>query len=126
MHVACLHVQAGIATGSYIVEVNVHNYQNPTGRCDECQPGPVPGCCDETVVRPAIEACPSSSACDTFMSYCDVPLGDPACEPEMNTDYYRSDRNSINFDTEGPLLGSDFPVMVERNEPWTVSSLKEH
>ena len=68
------------------MEVNVHNYVNPVGRCDGCQASndPGPGCCDEDGVRPANQGCPSSSVCDSFIAYCSVPLGDPICDPNSN------------------------------------------
>ena len=106
------------------MEVNVHSYQNPSGRCAECQDGAEPGCCDETVVRPANETCPSTSACDTLIAYCDVPLGDPPCMPEMgdySPNFRPNSSTTIDFDAEGTLLGLDQPLTVEQDEPWIVS-----
>ena len=85
-------LQVCLVSGSYIVEVNVHNYQNPSGRCDGCQAGndPGPGCCDEDFVRPLNQACPSSGPdviCDTFIAYCSVPHGDPTCDPITEGSY---------------------------------------
>ena len=103
------------------MEVNIHNYANPTGRCDECQEGRDPGCCDEDDIRPPNIGCPSTSVCDPFIAFCAVPLGDPACEPMTFTTFFRTDSNSIDFDSEGSLLGLDLPVVLERNEAWAVS-----
>ena len=123
--------QACLASGSYIVEVNVHNYVNPTGRCDGCQAGNDPGCCDENDVRPASDGCPTTApmaaVCDPFIAYCSVPLGDPTCDPRARTDgnfsrLFRSDSNGIDFDAEGSLLGTELPLIIEGDEPWRVSN----
>ena len=83
------------------MEVNVHNYVNPVGRCDGCQAGNNPGCCDEDFVRPASQGCPSTgpaaAVCDPFIAYCSVPLGDPTCDPNTEgstSAFFRSDTNS--------------------------------
>lgn len=102
------------------MEVTVHSYHNPTGRCGECQPGPEPGCCDETQVRPAGEACPSTSVCDTLIGYCTTPVGD-VCEVFFFSKYYQPDGNELDFDSAGSLLGSNSTIIVQREEPWNVS-----
>ena len=54
-----------------MVEVRVHSYRNPSGRCDRCRVdgNPVPGCCDEPgVIRPTTSRCPQT--CDTGFAYC--------------------------------------------------------
>ncbi len=56
-------------TGSYEVEITFHSYDNPTGRCAQCQGGSTPGCCDENFVRSSSESCPSVR-CDTGMHVC--------------------------------------------------------
>ena len=60
-------VQIGCCYGAYVVEVTLHSYSNPSGRCDQCQDGSEPGCCDEPFIRPAGQACPSNSTCDPFI-----------------------------------------------------------
>ena len=124
--------QVCLASGSYIVEVNVHNYQNPSGRCAECQwpwPGRSPGCCDEDFIRPASQGCPGTgpmaAVCDPFITYCSVPLGDPTCNPNTEgsmSAFFRPDTNSIDFDAEGSLLGTELPLTIEGDEPWRVSN----
>ena len=112
------------------MEVNVHNYINPSGRCDGCQAGNDPGCCDEDFVRPANQGCPSTGSgaavCDPFIAYCSVPLGDPPCDP--NTEGMFSvlsveDTNIIDFDARGDFLGTDLPLTVEGEESWSVSAI---
>ena len=111
------------------MEVNVHNYVNPVGRCDGCQAGNNPGCCDEDFVRPASQGCPSTgpaaAVCDPFIAYCSVPLGDPTCDPNTEgstSAFFRSDTNSIDFDAEGSLIGRELPLIIAGDEPWNVSS----
>ena len=106
-------------SGSYRVEVTVSTYRNPSGRCDECQPGLDPGCCDETSIRPADQQCPSSPTCDPIFNhrYCDIDTAN-ACEGAESTfsRNFAFDANIINVDT-------NFPLIVEKNEPWNVSDL---
>ena len=118
-------LQVCLASGSYIVEVNVHNYQNPSGRCEDCQEGndPGPGCCDEEGVRPLTESCPV--VCDTLIAYCSLPLGNVniTCDPGADGNssrFFTYDSNSIDFDAEGTLLGTDLPLIIEGDEPWNV------
>ena len=109
-------------SGSYRVEVGIHTYDNPTGRCDECQQGPDPGCCDETSTRPADQQCPTSPTCDTFFRYrhCDKDNGN-ACEGVQPTfSLFGPDTNSVDFDNRNFNIN---PVIVEENEPWNVSNL---
>ena len=56
------------------LEVTVHSYLNPTGRCDECREdnNPDPGCCDESTIRPRDETCPIQ--CDPAMTICFRPV----------------------------------------------------
>ena len=112
------------------MEVNVHNYQNPSGRCDGCQEGNIPGCCDEDFVRSVNDGCliagPMAAVCDPFVAYCSVPLGAPTCDPGASTDgdfslLFRNNTNSIDFDAEGSLLGTELPLIIEGDEPWNVS-----
>ena len=101
------------------MEVTVHSYRNPTGRCDGCQDGPDPGCCDETDVRPANEACPVDSliGCDTLLGACIRPIGSDCDFTFAN--FIGFNTNSYDFDSE---LGTDNPSWtVERDEPWNVS-----
>ena len=99
-----------------MVEVTLHSYSNPTGRCDECQDGPEPGCCDEFFVRPAGQACPMSSACDTIIQHCVREDTGLMCD---SFTYYSGDTNSLDIDNSVHSL--DNPVIVRGEEPWDVS-----
>ena len=101
-------------SGSYRVMVSPHTYDNPTGRCDKCQPGPYPGCCDEPTVRPADQQCPTSLTCDPVFSYRYCDIGNN-CEGVQSA-LFLSDSNSVVFDPD--IAG---PVILEKNEPWNVS-----
>ena len=113
-------------SGSYIVEVNVHSYHNPSGRCAECQDGPEPGCCDETFVRPLDQACPNTSLCDPIMLALYAPpirgtsgfvsTGDAAMTVAI-PESFRVNANSIDFDSDQV---ADFNHVIEREEPWNV------
>ena len=118
-------LQVCLAGGSYVVDVNVHSYWNPSGRCDECQEGPEPGCCDETEVRPADDPCPITAVCDTIIFYCAVPLGDHICAPTsgLYSKLYNPNANSLDFDAEGTLIGTELPLIIEGDEPWRVSNI---
>ena len=124
---ACITlVQLSDVSGSYVMEVSVHSYRNPTGRCDECQPGPDPGCCDETSVRPANEECPENSTCDPFLAYCTRPIGGICSTDDiLLSNMFFLNTNNVNFDLAGSLFGLDNPLVVERNEPWSVSNWGE-
>lgn len=98
------------------MEITLHSYSNPTGRCDECQEGPEPGCCDETFIRPAGQACPSTSACDTAIQHCVQHAEGTMCD---SFTFYEPDSNSLNLDTS--VHGLDNPVIVRGDEPWDVS-----
>ena len=120
--------QACLASGSYIVEMNVHNYQNPSGRCDGCQTGNDPGCCDEDFIRPANQGCPSTGSgaavCDPFTTHCSVPLGNPPCDPNTEGIFsviHIKDTNFVDFDARGDFFGIQLPLIVEGEEPWNVS-----
>ena len=116
--------QLSDVSGSYVMEVSINSYRNPTGRCDECQPGPDPGCCDETSIRPEGDECPENSTCDPFLAYCTSPIGN-ICPTEnfLFSPRFFSNTNNVNFDLAGSLFGMDNPLVVERNEPWSVSDI---
>ena len=119
-------VQLSDVSGSYVMEVSIHSYRNPTGRCDGCQPGPDPGCCDETSVRPEGDECPENSTCDPILGYCARPIGG-ICSTEdfLASLTFFHNTNNVNFDLAGSLFGLDNPLVVERTEPWSVSDWGE-
>ena len=105
-------------SGSYIAEVRTHAYDNPSGRCDGCQPGLDPGCCDETTVRPADEQCPDSPpTCDPLFRfrYCDVDTANACDEVESTFS------SSFAINSSRVIVNTNFPVIVEKSEPWNVS-----
>lgn len=114
-------------TGQTQVEVTVHSYLNPTGRCDECRiaNNSNPGCCDEDIVRPLNETCPADSICDPVIAYCSRPLGSTNCSLVV-PDLFVINSNSVNFDSASlpVLFGLTNPpvLLFEENEPWAVSN----
>ena len=114
-------VQIGCCYGAYVVEVTLHSYSNPSGRCDQCQDGSEPGCCDEPFVRPAGQACPSNSTCDSFIRHCVEHVEGTMCD---NFSFFYPDTNSRNLDNSDDAL--DNPVTVQGEEPWEVSHKLKH
>jgi hypothetical protein len=96
--------------------VTLHSYSNPNGRCDKCQEGPEPGCCDETFIREADQACPITSACDTLIQHCVEHANGTMCDTFT---FYSLDTNSL--DVESSSHNLDNPVTVMGEEPWNVS-----
>ena len=99
-----------------MVEVTLHSYSNPTGRCDQCQSGLQPGCCDESFVRSSYQSCPSYRACDTIVSHCIGHADGPVCDAFT---FYSPDTNSLTIDYS--IHSADNPVTVRGEEPWNVS-----
>jgi hypothetical protein len=115
----------------YEVEVTIHTYQNPTGRCDECRrPGfSNPGCCDEAFIRPPNLPCETTTdTCDTTVDYCIRELRSTAADcsagqtvlstfafPETNRYEYMSTLSPSFFGVDNPLL------VIGHNKSWTVS-----
>ena len=98
-----------------------------SGRCDGCQTGNDPGCCDEDFVRPANQGCstgPVAAVCDPFTTHCSVPLGNPPCDPNTEGIFsviHIKDTNFVDFDARGDFFGIQLPLIVEGEEPWNVS-----
>ena len=99
------------------MEVTLHSYRNPTGRCDKCQVGTQPGCCDETLVRSASEQCPLTSACDTAFTYCVERNRVTTC-PVFSGSYLENTNSIILEGTEDEL---ENPIEFRGEEPWNVS-----
>ena len=108
-----------------MVEVRVHSYRNPSGRCDECRVdgNPDPGCCDEPgVIRPIAMECPQSMTCDTAFGYCIRPSGETQeCQLQQAVRSTRVtvDDNDRNFGDD--FLGLPNPIEESDNEAWSVS-----
>lgn len=67
-----------LVMGSYVVELRVHSYHNPSGRCDQCGEASRtnPWCCDETSPTSPDRLCPNDS-CDTLMVISESVGGGP-------------------------------------------------
>ena len=85
--------------GSYRVEVSIHTYNNPSGRCDECQPGPDPGCCDETSIRLADTPCPLATP-SLRIDIADIDTGNACKGVQKHNNYslFIFDSNSVDFE----------------------------
>ena len=106
-----------------MVEVRVHSYRNPSGRCDECREdgNPDPGCCDEPgVIRPTTSRCPQT--CDTAFTYC-IRLSGQTQECHLdNAEYsYRYETNTNNLNFGDDILGIPNPIEESDVEAWRVS-----
>ena len=106
-----------------MVEVRVHSYRNPSGRCDECRvDGNLdPGCCDEPgVIRPIAMECPQM--CDTGIVYCIRPSGQTQ-ECQLNqavpSRFFLRNTNNLNFGDD--ILGLPNPIEEFDVEAWRVS-----
>ncbi len=106
-------------TGSYEVVITFHSYDNPTGRCDGCQGGSTPGCCDENFVRSSSQSCPSVR-CDTGMRVCIRRLSLSGCGilNQVTPDF---SINTNNFIFASSFFGLDNPSVVVDTAPWRVS-----
>ena len=119
--------------GEYEVEVRVHSYLNPTGRCDECREdnNPDPGCCDESTIRPIDETCPVVR-CDTTMIICSRPVNSTVEVTGVNCPGLNNMTGSeLYFNTIsrefslGPLnfFGLANPLELSSPGAWVVSAL---
>ena len=105
-----------------MVEVTVHSFSNPTGRCDGCQSGSTPGCCDESSIRPSFELCPSTSACDPFVQYCFTRFVGGPCGPLSTSMFYMMDSNTLNnLEDSSSIFDGNNVLRIARDEPWSVS-----
>ena len=111
--------------GAFEVEVTVHSYLNPTGRCDECREDnnpDIPGCCDESTITPLNETCPV--ACDPTTIVCIRPVRSTGvhCQLEnqqLGAHLFR-DTNILNFQFI-TFFGMPNPRPVTSVEAWEVS-----
>ena len=113
-------------SGSYVVDITLHSYMNPSGRCALCQDQDssgtsLAGCCDEDFVRPSSQACPSTSACDPILTWCNTSYIGGLCGPFGVSEKYSANSSSINLETSNILADNTLRVM--RDEPWAVSLL---
>ena len=111
--------------GEYEVEVRVHSYHNPTGRCDECQEdhsnSDRPGCCDE---ERDINTCSLQETCDTSVGLCIRPLGSTGtnCAGIVNGTTIEYDTNYLDFESSPELkfFGLSNPILMVNRRPWMV------
>ncbi len=109
-------------TGAYEVEITFHSYDNPAGRCVQCQGqsfGSTPGCCDENFVRSSSRSCPSVR-CDTAMHVCIRRLSLSGCGllNQVAPDFFLNANNII---FTSLFFGLDNPSVVVDTAPWRVS-----
>ena len=107
-------------SGFYRVDVSTypHTYDNPTGRCDECQTrGAVMRQASDQQMNHVL-LLPPVILFLAIAKHCDIDTGN-ACEGVQSTfSRFTFETNSVDFDNT--LL--DFnPVILEENEPWNVS-----
>ena len=108
-----------------MVEVRVHSYRNPSGRCDRCRVDGNPdlGCCDEPgVIRPIAMECPQIETCDTGIIYCIRSSGQTQeCQPNqlVFSQFFEPNNNSLNFGNG--ILGIANPIEEFDVEAWRVS-----
>ncbi len=111
-------------TGLYEVEITFHSYDNPTGRCAQCQEeslGSDPRCCDEDNFRPLNQSCSSIETCDPVMRICIRQLSTASCGILNGFDPTPSpDTNSFIFTSS--FFGFSNPLLVVDTLPWEVSS----
>ena len=118
--------------GEYEVEVRVHSYHNPTGRCDECQEdsnSDQPGCCDEAEER-ELNTCLMQETCDTSAGLCIRPLGSTgtncaANQGMVNGTTIEYDTNYLDFESSPELefFGIPNPISATFIGPWMVRKL---
>lgn len=111
----------------YEVEVTVHSYQNPTGRCDGCRQSgiPNPGCCDETFIRPSSMSCEiAADTCDTTVDYCIRDLRSTAngCQEDQTFFSPFAVEETNAYSISPSFFGVNNPLLiVGHNKSWTVS-----
>ena len=110
--------------GPYEVEVRVHSYRNPTGRCDGCREenNTDPGCCDELTIRPMDETCPKS--CDTTLVICTTPLESDGTNYQtfiQASTIFIDCNDSLEFDSSS--FGLSNPALLVEDKTWEVRKL---
>lgn len=97
--------------GRYFLEVSVHGYSNPTGRCRGCRVRGVieRGCCDNFLTT----VCSGSLSCDSFFTYC-IGNGDRGCaDPlQQRTSTVNENDGPVNF-SQSTVLGLENPLILQ-------------
>ena len=112
----------------YEVEVTIHSFDNPTGRCSGCRErgNPHPGCCDESFIRHISQACPmSTDTCDPSVDYCIKAFGSTSAEcPDSNvvlSEFAVEETNSYSISQQSDFFGLENPLLImARNQPHNV------
>ena len=122
-----LQVLGVYVTADYEVEVTIHSYQNPTGRCDGCRQSGFsnPGCCDESIIRSPSQSCEITvNTCDTAVDYCVRDLRSTATGcPEGQTVLSSFAVEETNTYSNSPIFfGLENPILITGQDmPWIVS-----
>ncbi len=120
------------ADGSYLVQLTVDSYANPSNKCAECSAnnpltGPY-GCCDGF---DSLRSCSEPERCDNYFRYCLRQYGTAAETLDCTlggeiTSNFPEERN-FNRDTDfssSRVLGLDNPITLEEaNSQWQVYRL---
>lgn len=127
---SCDFMQVGLVSGSYVVEVRVHSYSNPSGRYDKnVGNSAYMACCDETSLTPPGEACPIDQ-CDTTMVICTRALGARRLKCEADEmlpegSEVRLNKNSFSFGAnESDFFGYSNPIVITGTSAWKVRKIR--
>lgn len=104
-----------IIEGSYLLQVELFGYSNPTGRCMECQIIGLNliGCCDQQLTN--LLPCLGVLRCDSYFSYCLRPIGSEG----DSCSYFGSRMSTANRDdehvdfTQNTVLGLENPLQLQ-------------
>ena len=97
--------------GRYFLEVSVHGYSNPTGRCRGCSLNGESerGCCDRFLTT----VCRGDLLCDSFFTYC-IGNGDRGCLDPLQQRMSAVNVNDgpVNF-SQSTVLGLENPLILQ-------------
>ena len=111
-------IQVDDVIGAYEVDVRVHSYHNPTGRCNECRVdrnSDRPGCCDE---ERDLDVCSARETCDTFANLCIRPLESTvtSCAVTISGRTLMFNTNYIDFESLSDFFGLPNPLLFLNND----------
>ena len=121
-----------IASGSgYTVTISLHSYSNLQHTCVRCNVFGLNGCCDEYRLRDP--QCTGIYRCDTFFSFCLVPVGSISFNPPIHCGGPSTD-TATQFDSDetidfvsGAVLGITNPFVLNGiSNLWTVYEVSNH
>ena len=109
-----------VCGGLYVVEVQLFDYNNPTGTCQGCPPPPGSdgrhSCCDDLN---SFDQCDRGSRfrlCDSYFIYCLRPLGSDGegCSNYRNRTSTGNDQDDPQLDfSQSVVLGLENPLVLE-------------